>query len=75
MEIVTEILLCAGRHSICSWVVQIFSLKQLCMLMFLHWGFIIFIHNFFSLGLIILFLDIFLLFWTSILMIQTKELD
>lgn len=56
-------------------MVQIVSLKQLCVFIFLHGGFFVFIHNFFLVGLVIPSLDIFLSCWTRTLMNQVEELD
>lgn len=51
------------------------TLHTLCVLMFLHWSFIIFIHNFSLLGLVIPSLDVLLVFWTSFLVNQIEELN
>lgn len=54
---------------------DLLTLLTLCVSMFLRWIFIVFIHNFSLLGLVIPSLDVLLLFWTSFLMNQVEELN
>lgn len=64
---VTWIPLHIGKHNIFWGGSELLTLHTLCVLMFLHWSFIIFIHDFSLLGLVFCSLDVLLLFWTSFL--------